>query len=612
MFKYFICSILCFFLFNLTAQNNTSYWQQSADYVMDIDMDIKTNRYQGRQQLTYTNNAPDTLNQVFYHLYFNAFQPGSEMDARSLSLPDPDRRVGDRISKLNQDEIGFIRVRSLKYNNSTVDFNIAGTILQVKLPTPILPGQRVVFEMDFEAQVPLQIRRSGRDNKEDVRYSMSQWFPKIAEYDYEGWHDHPYIAREFHGVWGNYDVTIHIDKDYLVAGSGYLQNPENIGFGYDAPNSKPKKIKDKKRSWRFIAPNVHDFTWPADPEYIHDVYEGPNDVKLHFVYKNNPEIEENWKKLQALTADLMRYFNEHIGPYPWKQYSVIQGGDGGMEYAMCTLITGERSFESLLGVTAHELAHAWFQHLLATNESLHEWMDEGFTTYISELAVDHVLNKNSENPFERTYRSYFMLAESGRELPQTTHADHYSTNFAYGLSAYSKGAVFLNQLNYIIGKENTAKTLKNFYEAWKFKHPNPNDFIRVAEKTSGLQLSWYLNEWTQTTHQIDYAINSVKRDSNKTSISLERIGEMPMPIDLIITDTQGKQTYFYIPLQRLRGHKPSPFPNLQNITLEAWPWAYPTYEFSIDIPYESIQSIEIDPSKTMADVTSENNRYVKP
>src|SRR5690606_22268825 len=244
----------------------------------------------------------------------------------------------------------------------------------------------------------------------------------------------------------------------------------------------------------FKAPNVHDFAWAADPEYIHDTLQVPNGPLLNFYYKKTLP-EENlkyWKELQPKTVELMEYFSEHIGNYPYEQYSVIQGGDGGMEYAMCTLITGKRSFGSLVGVTAHELAHMWFQFLLATNESKHEWMDEGFTSYISDYAMNEIMDEGKENPTTGAYQNYIYLAKSGKEQPLTTHADRYEYNQAYGISAYSKGEVFLAQLGYVIGEENLKKTLKSYFEEWAFKHPTPNDFIRVAEKVSGLELGWYL------------------------------------------------------------------------------------------------------------------------
>ena len=161
---------------------------------------------------------------------------------------------------------------------------------------------------------------------------MAQWYPKMAEYDYDGWNAAPYLGREFHGVWGDFDVTITLDKSYIVAASGYLQNADDIGYGYS--DRKRPKSKKGNISWHFVAPNVHDFTWAADPNYIHDIHPGPNGVDLHFFYKNDEAIINNWKKLQPHTAELMRFYNKNIGPYPYKQYSVVQGGDGGMELSL--------------------------------------------------------------------------------------------------------------------------------------------------------------------------------------------------------------------------------------------------------------------------------------
>ena len=197
------------------AVASQNYWQQHVDYTMDIEVDVKKYRYKGAQKLVYTNNSPDDLTHVYYHLYFNAFQPNSQMDIRSRNILDPDKRVADRISKLTPEEIGFIKVRSLTQNDKNVSFKVVGTILEVTLNTPIKAGSSATFEMVYDAQVPKQIRRSGRNNKEGIALSMAQWYPKLAEYDFQGWHTPPYIAREFHGVWGDFDVKITIDKNYL-------------------------------------------------------------------------------------------------------------------------------------------------------------------------------------------------------------------------------------------------------------------------------------------------------------------------------------------------------------------------------------------------------------
>ena len=578
---------------NDKPRNNTTYWQQRVDYTMDINMDVDTYRYNGKQKLIYTNNSPDTLNKVYYHLFFNAFQPNSEMDIRSRTIKDPDSRVGDRISHLKPDEIGFINVSSLQQNGQDVEHKTVGTILEVMLNQPIQPGEKVTFDMVFDAQVPIQIRRSGRNNKEGVALSMTQWYPKLAEYDFEGWHADPYIAREFHGVWGNFDVTLSIDKDYVVGGTGYLQNPNEVGHGYETDTVK--RPKGDKLSWHFVAPNVHDFTWAADPEFIHDTMQVPGGPVLHFFYKNNPSIINNWRQLQPKTVELMQYFSDHIGKYPYNQYSVIQGGDGGMEYAMCTLITGERSVGSLIGVTAHEMAHTWFQFLLATNESKHEWMDEGFTEFISNRAMNEIMVQNKVNPSESSYVNYIALARSDKEQPLTTHADRYEYNTIYNIAAYSKGEVFISQLGYVIGEENLAKTIKRYFQEWAFKHPTPNDFIRCAEKVSGVELDWYLTDFGQTTNTIDYGVASI--EGNR--VTLERIGLMPMPLDVTLAYTDGSSENFLIPLRMMYGHKPT-----TAHVLPDWPWAYPNYTFEGSKP---IKSVEIDPEQKMADIDKSNN-----
>ena len=584
---------------NTSSSVTNSYWQQHIDYTMDIDMDVNTYQYKGKQKVVYTNNSPDDLDKVFYHLYFNAFQPGSQMDIRSLNIQDPDKRVLDRISKLKPNEIGYIKVNSLQQNGADVTYETVGTILEVTLNTPIKAGESVTFDMIFDAQVPKQIRRSGRNNKEGVALSMSQWYPKMAEYDFQGWHTPPYIAREFHGVWGDFDVTLHIDKNYVVGGTGYLQNPQEVGHNYEDKTKDLNLPEGDKLTWHFKAPNVHDFMWAADPEYIHDIFKMKNGIDLHFYYKKtlNSEYLQNWKKLQPKTAELMTYFSENVGQYPYKQYSVMQGGDGGMEYAMSTLITGKRRFGSLFGVTAHEMAHTWFQFLLASNESLHPWMDEGFTSYISNKAENLILKEGKENPHSGSYKGYREIVNSGYEESLSTHADRYNTNYAYGKGSYSKGNIFLSQLEYVIGADNVAKGLKKYFNDFSFKHPTPNDITRSMEKVSGIQLGWYLNEWTQTTHTIDYGIRAVYGKK----ITLERIGKMLMPIDLEVTYTDGSKESFTIPLRMMRGAKPT-----SATIIEDWGWAMPTYSFEASKP---VKSVTIDKSGLMADMNTENNVF---
>ena len=590
----FVFSTYCF------SQN---YWQQKVDYKMNVKVNVEDFTYTGEQDLIYTNNSPDVLHKVFYHLYFNAFRPGSEMAARIKNGGDENTRFDVDIDSIGYPQEGYLKVYDLKQDENHIKSELSGTILEVTLENPIMPGDSTFISLKFEGKIPDLIRRAGKNSSEGVALSMAQWYPKMAEYDYEGWNAEPYLGREFHGVWGNFDVKITLNKKYVVAASGYLQNADEVGHGYSKGKGKPKK---KKLSWHFYAPNVHDFTWSADPKYIHDTLLGPNGVNLHFFYIDNPKYNDKWKRLQPKTAELMTFYNQAIGEYPYKQYTVAQGGDGGMEYAMMTLITGKRSYESLVGVTAHELAHSWFQQVLATNEMKYEWMDEGFTTYISTLAEKEVLNKQSEFPLISSYGNYFFLAKSGKEQPQQTNANRYDYNLAYEISAYSKGAVFLSQLGYIIGQKKLKETLREYFKEFKFKHPVPNDFRRVAERVSGIQLKWYLTDWTQTTNTIDYAIKSIEEKKQKTFITLKRIGSMPMPLDVLVKFKDGTSCIYYIPIPLMRGEKKNPYP-LEWVVLKDWAWAYSEYQIIINRDKEDITGVAVDPSFYMADLDRENN-----
>ena len=275
---------------------------------------------------------------------------------------------------------------------------------------------------------------------------------------------------------------------------------------------------------------------------------------------------------------------------------------------MCTLILGNGKFEGLLGVATHELGHSWLQHILARNESKHSWMDEGFTSYIEDLVLNEIAEKKKENPFESSYKAYYKLVESGKEQPQTTHSDRYNENKPYSVSAYSKGSIFLSQLEYVIGKDNVYKTLKKYYQDFKFKHPTPNDIKRTAERVSGANLDWYLTDWTKTTNTIDYGIAAVKKVGNSSIVTLERIGRMPMPIDILVEYADGTKECFYIPLRMMSFEKENQNLSTKRTILSDWAWAYPTYTFTIN-SHKAIKKVTIDPNELMADVKKSDNSY---
>ncbi len=600
----------------LTAQPDR--WQQHVSYEMTIDMDAQQHRYQGTQRLVYTNNSPDTLDKVFYHLYFNAFQPGSMMDVRSRTIIDPDPRIGGRIARLKPNEQGWIKVRSLQQNEKTTTFETYGTILKVVLPEPIPPHSRTELFMNWEAQVPIQIRRSGRDNAEGVAYSMTQWYPKMCEYDYQGWHADPYVQREFYGVWGDFDVKITIDKRYVVAAGGYLQNAQEVGYGYESPAMPLMLPSGDKLTYHFKAPNVHDFAWAADPDYTQKMIVADDGSILRFFWKKGKGYDRQWEQLPAIMSRARAIMNQRFGQYPYKEYSFIQGGDGGMEYPMATLISGNRVLASLIGAAVHEQLHSWYQAVLGSNESLHAWMDEGFVSY-SESIIDDELAKAGlsggravlEDPFAGNYAAYRSLVASGMEEPLTTHADHFHSNYAYQTAAYVKGCIFLHQLEYVIGKQHMRAGLLRYFDTWKFRHPNPDDVIRVFEKESGLQLDWYKNDFVNTTNTIDYGVKSVEKEGRKTThVVIERKGDMAMPLDIVVTYADGDQELFYAPLAGMLGAKP-PESDMPRTVLPDHRWVDLAYEFDIPEKAKKVTKVEIDPSHRMADVDLSNNVWTR-
>ena len=604
--------LLFIFLPPAEAKSNRYYWQQEVKYNMDVRMDVENNQFTGIQTIKYKNNSPDALNKVFFHLFLNAFQPGSAMDIRAQANPKAGIGLGGRISRLLPHEIGYQHIISLTMDGKPVDFQVVGTILEVSLPKTIKSGQSVKFGMEYKAQVPAFVRRSGRDNNEGIQYSMAQWYPKLCEYDVQGWHADPYIIREFYGVWGDFDVRITIDAAYTVAASGILKNAAGIGHGY----SDIETNTDGELTWHFIAERVHDFVWTADTDYTHDTHVGADGLVLHSFYKPSGEFTKNWEALLPIMEEALKYINANFGQYPYPVYSFIQGGDGGMEYAMATLITGHRPITSLVGVSVHEIMHSWYQQVLGFNESYYYWMDEGFTQYAAERVMNHLRTKGlipgepAKVLYEGFYTGYKKVVDQDIEEPLTTHADHFETSAAYNAAAYVKGALFLNQLEYIIGKPAFDKGMLEFFNKWKFKHPVANDFIKVMESNADIELDWYKDYWIYTTKTINYSIDTVVGNRDVTIALLERDSTMPMPIDVVVELTDSSKINFTIPLDIMRGFKKEiPAQGSAYEVLPDWDWVNPYYRLEIPYGIETIKSIRIDPTNRMVDMYRADNQW---
>ncbi|WP_234109529.1 M1 family metallopeptidase [Chryseobacterium sp. R2A-55] len=595
----------------LAFSQQNAYYQQSAKYKMDIDIDAQNFTYQGNQTLTYTNNSPDELKVVYFHLYWNAFKPNSMMDQRVQSQgKNGDSRLQtngvSRLASIPKSEEGAQNIHWIRQNGKDLKFEIQETIMKVELNAPIQPNSSTTFTMEWDAVIPQQIRRAGRNNREGIDMSMTQWYPKIAEYDYDGWATFDYIGREFHAPFSDFEVNIKIDKQYVIGAGGTLENPLEVK-GYD-PNAHIKFDSQNKATWKWTAKNILDFAFAADRDYTVESFTILDGPKIYYVYQKS-EKTKLWEESKPYVTKFFQLMNTTFGKYAYPSYSFIQGGDGGMEYGMCTLMLGEgRSLEGLVGLMVHEGGHSWNQQMLAYNESVRPWMDEGFTSYYDDLIMHQLFPPKEPvaNPFVSSINSYIGFTKTGKEEPAVWLADHHDSGSAYSIASYVKGNLFLVQLGYIVGEQNLSLIMKEFFNQWKMKHPTERDFLHIAQKISGMDLKWFQHYWINTTKTIDYAIKNVKYDANSTTITLENKGGIPMPIDFSILTKDKKVVNYQIPMSMTHVWKSKDIYG-DFKTLDYWKWTQKEYTFTIPYNKSQISALGIDFSQRLADVNQADN-----
>ena len=603
--------IILTLFFGLTAAQKNAYYQQYAKYKMDIDVDAKNFTYNGNQTLTYTNNSPDELNVVYYHLYWNAFKAGSMMDQRVAGQgKNGDSRLQtngiSRLASIPKEEEGAQNIHWIKQNGKDLKFEIQETVMKVYLNTPIKPNSKTTFTMEWDAVIPMQIRRAGRNNREGIDMTVTQWYPKIAEYDYDGWATFDYIGREFHAPFSDYEVNIKIDKDYVIGAGGTLENPLEVK-GYEA-KANIKTDRNNKATWKWTAKNMLDFAWAADRDYTVESFVVVDGPKINFVYQKS-EKTKYWEEAKPYVTKFFQIMNATFGRYVYPSYSFIQAGDGGMEYGMATMMLGEaKTLDGLVGLMVHEGGHSWNQQMLAYNESVRPWMDEGFTSYYDDYIMHQLFPPKTPqaNPFTTTIDRYRSFVKRGFEEPAGWLGDHHDNGTAYSFATYIKGELFLVQLGYIMGEQNLALVMKEFYNEWHLKHPTDRDFMHIAQKISGMDLKWFLHYWINTTKTIDYGIKDVKYDEFSTTITLANNGTVPMPIDFSILTTDKKVVNYQIPLNMTHTWKS------QDIygdfkTMPYWPWTQKEYTLTIPYNKSQISALGIDFSQRLADVNLEDN-----
>ncbi len=588
---------------------------QRVAYRMEIVVNTENHSYKGKQRLTYVNNSPDTLRELVYHLYYEAFRPGSMMDRRDRSLPEGGT-LG--IWRLRPDEQGEVRIESIVSNGKELTWKVNETIMRVEIP-PLLPGDSTVVDMEWTTRIPRLSRRGGWMSNEGVEYSMSQWYPKVAAYDASGWHADEYVAREFYGVYGTFDVSITIPAEYVLGGTGTIVNPTEVGCGYelgavDTLLSKPvREGATGTKTWKFHAENVHDFAWVADPDYAHQIVRWRS-IPIHLLFKR--DVYGLWRGLGEMTRATIEYFNSRFGPYAWPQFTVAMAGDGGMEYPMLIMITGYRGHSSLAGVMAHELGHQWYYGMIGNNETQEAWMDEGFTQYLTDEArrkvlklntpnrlsgLDAIVNHRDDSPW-RDIQSYYQLALTGYSEPLVLFHDWMRETATSGL-VYYKGEAVIRMLQNMMGDSLFYAGMRRYLEKWRFRNPGYRDYEKAMEEASGLRLDWFFNQWIGTDKKCDYAIDGLSsRESAggwETTLDLSNRDEIVMPLDITLEYDDGSTATANVPVEAWR--KPG-----VEFNLPRWYWMERNYSATFTTPRRVVHAV-IDTSMHLLDLDRTNN-----
>ncbi len=556
---------------------DNAYWQQDVAYKILAIIDEDSNMIHGAEVLTYWNNSPDTLNEVYFHLFQNAFVKGSHLHNLELA-----NNVKPHLGKMEEAGLGIIP-ENIEVNGNTVKTILDNTIMKVLLPVPLYPGGKIQIKMTFRTYYDngATRRRMQMYNAWGfMHYNGTQWFPKICVYDrMHGWDTYQHLNKEFYGDFGLYDVTLDFPSNYIVEASGELQNrkdvlPDTLRQKLDIKNFATKKwneppsiiipyIKGQRKEWHFVANNVHDFAFTADPSF-----------RIGTTYWNNIEcvalVQEphaaNWQNAPDYVSKIIKTFSEGIGMYCYPKIVAADAQDG-MEYPMLTLDGGYEP--NYRGLFVHEIGHNWFYGQVGSNETYRAAMDEGFTQYLTAYGLRHIDGENMVvTPSTNRYRNFFaepqnvldrnvlnsytLDALNQNETPINTHSDDFSSALNHGgnyREVYYKTASMLYNLEYVLGDSLFATAMHHYFEQWKFAHPYFEDFRASIIQYTHVDLSWFFDEWFETTKTIDYAIGNIHKINGTDSISIKfiRKGEMQMPIDFTVTGNNGKKYNFHIP-----------------------------------------------------------------
>lgn len=609
-----------FFLVAFGFSFSQNYWQQRVDYRINVRLNDENHTLSANIEFDYQNNSPQTLDKIFVHLWPNAYRNHKTALGKQLY------KTGENILRFGKEEDkGNIDSLDFKVNGEKVTWEYDPEHIDIailKLTKGLAPGQKITVSTPFKVKIPSgKISRLGHI---DQSYQITQWYPKPAVYDKNGWNAIPYLTQgEFYSEYGSFDVKITLPKNYVIGATGDLQTAEEIEFLSQKAKETEKKIPDfliekqgrggktafpasdkTFKTVHFTQDNVHDFAWFADKRYA--VLKG--EVELpHSKRKVTswamfvPHNTIYWQHAIEYLNDGTYYYSLWNGDYPYNQVTAVDGtisAGGGMEYPTITVIGNASSKEELEVVIVHEVGHNWFYGILGSNERCHGWMDEGLNTLnevrymqtkypnntrFSDMVLNGRFHLNDLDHKDMGDISYRAIALLGTDQPIETHSADF-TPANYGIIMYQKtGLVFYYLMDYL-GEELFDKCMSTYYEEWKFKHPQPEDLRAVVERVSGKKLDWLFDDLIQTTNHIDYKIKNVKVDktNNQTLVTVKNVGQVQGPINVTA---------------------------LKDTTVIASKWLDPTEKGTLTFAGTDYTNFHIDYARNIPEINRTNNSW---
>ena len=583
------------------------YWQQQVDYRINAALDPGRNLLTGEETVRYSNNSPDALGYLWFHLEQNMCAPGSVTN--QLDQP-PLVFLGSIFDFSCKGFAGGLTLQGVRSAGRELRYVIYGTTMRVELPEPLQPGG--VLELDIAWSFPVPDYGGGRMGHDGTLYELGQWYPRLAVYDdVRGWNHEPYIgAGEFYLEYGSFSVFLTVPSTYVVAATGVLQNPDQVltaeqlarlqraaasdtAIGVIRADEAGNSSRTRPRgsgptlTWHFTADSVRDFAWAAAPNFRWDAsaWQG---IMVHTFYRPSATL---WTEANRMVREAVKYYSTQWYHYPYAHISSIEGPIEGMEYPMMTFDPGGPARIDLQWVLAHELGHQWTPMIVGNNERLYPWMDEGFNTFIDLAnAAQYFAGTAYGDSIEvHPLHLYPDHAIPGQEQPLITRPIEVRDLFWIG---YQKPALMMQLLRYeVLGKERFDYAYREFLRSWAFKHPTPADFFRVMRDASGMELDWFWRGWVYTTARLDQAVDSATaRPGGGSSVYLSNRGTMVMPLEIRLTYSDGSSETVKLPVE------------MWNLGSQF------TYRVSSAKP---LRSVEVDPRLAMPDIQRGNNRWIR-